>query len=135
MPSEIILFVNSWCNNRVARLEPFCFTKHSSYILYRHITCINTSLRVQGNNLNGLTLERGAICDTILENIRLLVECKLNLCTTVNRQVDVSYRSAFSVNNGRLQVFIPGEFDFVLSSSNFFPWFRFADTTLRVLQF
>ena len=85
MPSEVILLISFRRDDRITGFESFSLAEHGSDILNRQITCVNASLGIQCNNLDGLAFEGRTIRNTILEDVRFLIERKLNLCSTLDR--------------------------------------------------
>jgi hypothetical protein len=109
-------------------------TEQRSYLSLTKVTTIDTSSVVKLHYLNTDKLKTSAIGNTILEDVWLLSEGKLDLAATINRQVSISDRCTLTVYNRRTVLFIPGELSLVLPLSNFFSRLRLEYTTFRVLK-
>ena len=99
------------------------------------VATINASSTAKLYDLDTNELKACAIGDAILEDVGLLSESKLDLATTVDRQISIGNWCALTIYDRRTVLFIPGELGLVLTFSYLFPWLRLKDTTLRVLQF
>ena len=141
MPSEVVILhnvighISCGCSRYRASLESVGLAKQSSNLSLTKVTTINASSAVQFDNLYTYKLEASAIGDTILENVGLLSEGKLDLATTVDRQISIGNRRTLTVYNRRTVLFVTGELGLVLTLSYLFPWLGLEDTTVRVLQF
>ena len=99
-------------------------------ILFFHVTDISAGFGDR-DNLYSQQLEASAVSDAILQDVRLLVEGKLDLAYRCRQERSRQYRSSFSVYNDRFVVVLPSKLEFVLTLCNFFPWLRLESCTLR----
>ena len=138
MPSEVffdcllLLFSD---DVGITLFKTFGGSEHCSDILVFHVTDISACSSGDRDNLYSQQLEASAVGDAILQDVRLLVEGKLDLATAVDRNVLVSNRSSFSVYDDRFVVILPSKLDFVLTLCNFFLRLRLECCTLRILVF